>query len=182
MRIAFYRLVNSAHFLTNVRRSDGFLFALVDLNEMEMLRQQRGEGLGQVMRVAQFYRIALAPLRGGGWAILNSSVDFFAGIIPDWESPRCGHGLVAAGIAVQTLTTAILYPIKGRTWSELNQHRNSYLVGAMFARSSSGGSWDFGLTCSSRFPSLDGPMSFWVVIDSSARCWPDPWSASKKSS
>jgi hypothetical protein len=39
---------------------------LVDLNEMEMLRQQRGEGLGQVMRVAQFYRIALAPLRGGG--------------------------------------------------------------------------------------------------------------------
>jgi len=66
MRIAFYRLVNSAHFLTNVRRSDGFLFALVDLNEMEMLRQQRGEGLGQVMRVAQFYRIALAPLRGGG--------------------------------------------------------------------------------------------------------------------
>ena len=66
MRIAFYRLVNSAHFLTNFRRSDGFLFALVDLNEMEMLRQQRGEGLGQVMRVAQFYRIALAPLRGGG--------------------------------------------------------------------------------------------------------------------
>jgi len=66
MRIAFYRLVNSAHLLTNVRRSDGFLFALVDLNEMEMLRQQRGEGLGQVMRVAQFYRIALAPLRGGG--------------------------------------------------------------------------------------------------------------------
>jgi len=85
---------------------------------------------------------------------------------------------MSAEIDFRPSRSPLLLPIRGRTWSERNRHRNFYLVGAAFARSSSSGSLDCGLTCSLRFPSLDGPTNFWVVVDSSAGGWgPEPWSA-----
>jgi len=62
MRIPFYRLVNSAHFLANSRWCDGSLLALLDLDEFHKKGFQEKLRLGE----SRQYRES-----GQKWAYVN---------------------------------------------------------------------------------------------------------------